>query len=174
MNILDEDLARALIDERLASARRAQLRRDATRSGRDEHGTGAARWWQLRLPPSPAPARRWSPTAPRTPEPLERLLDRTADEIVESGTRHAAGTLTALAVATRHLCPGAAAALTDWDGSEPARLRAYGIAHGVALRGLDDRGRARLLAQLTGAPSRIAERATPAVDRPDTRSGRAA
>jgi hypothetical protein len=44
--------------------------------------------------------------------------------------------LEALAAAARTLCPGAAAALVDWEGPEIARLRAFGIVHGALLRDL--------------------------------------
>ncbi len=81
---------------------------------------------------------------------LETILDRTVERIVECGTRTEAATLCAMSAATGHLSPGAAAALVDWDGSEPARLRAFGIVHGVVLRDLGARDRSRLVAQLTG------------------------
>ena len=40
----------------------------------------------------------------------------------------------------RRVCPGAAAALVDWGGAEIARLRAFGIVHGVVLRHGPDLG----------------------------------
>jgi hypothetical protein len=39
-----------------------------------------------------------------------------------------------LAAIASALSPGAAAALVDWNGAEVARLRAFGIVHGVLLR----------------------------------------
>lgn len=81
---------------------------------------------------------------------LEQILSRTADHIVDSGTRTESRTLCAMAAATRDLCPGAAAALVDWSGSEIARLRAFGIVHGVVLGSLGSPGRMRLLEQLLG------------------------
>ncbi len=54
--------------------------------------------------------------------------DHLAHRLVSEGTRAHRGALAALAEAVRDLAPGAAAALTDWDGSEVARLRAYAVA----------------------------------------------
>ena len=78
-------------------------------------------------------------------------LDRTAHRIVDDGTRTASWTLQAMAAATQDVCPGAAAALVDWDGSEVARLRAFGIVHGVVLRDLPADAQHHLLSQLVGA-----------------------
>ena len=82
---------------------------------------------------------------------LMETLDRTAFCIVDEGTRTRSRTLQAMAAATRDLCPGAAAALVDWDGSEIARLRAFGIVHGVVLRDLPANTQKRLLRQLVRA-----------------------
>lgn len=64
----------------------------------------------------------------------EQDLDDLAGRIARQGTRDEAVDLTALAAAARPLCPGAAAALIDWEGDEVARLRAFGIVHGALLR----------------------------------------
>jgi hypothetical protein len=69
-------------------------------------------------------------------------------------------TLGAMSAATAHLSPGAAAALVDWEGSEPARLRAFGVVHGVVLREVNAHGRSRLLAQLTDT-AQLADAVTP-------------
>lgn len=81
---------------------------------------------------------------------LSNILNRTADRIVTDGTAIESRTLEALAAATRDLCPGAAAALVDWNGSEIARLRAFGIVHGVVLGELPAGARTHLMAQLAG------------------------
>ena len=81
---------------------------------------------------------------------LMETLDRTADRIVAEGTPARSRTLQAMADATRRICPGAAAALVDWDGSEIARLRAFGIVHGVVLRELSANTQNHLVRQLTG------------------------
>ena len=82
---------------------------------------------------------------------LMEILDRTAYCIVDDGTPTRSRTLQAMAAATRDLCPGAAAALVDWDGSEIARLRAFGILHGVVLRDLSASTQQHLLRQLVRA-----------------------
>lgn len=79
---------------------------------------------------------------------LNEFLDRTADRIAGSGTETEPRALEAMAAAARNLNPGAAAALVDWDGSEIARLRAFGIVHGTLLRELPSTAQAELLAQL--------------------------
>ena len=79
---------------------------------------------------------------------LSNLLNRTAVQIAESGTRSEAWTLTTMAEAARREHPGASAALVDWDGSEVARLRAFGIVHGAVLRDLTSRDQLRLLARI--------------------------
>ena len=82
---------------------------------------------------------------------LAELLDRTAHRVVDDGTPSRSQTLQAMAAATRGLCPGAAAALVDWNGSEIARLRAFGIVHGVALRDLPADMQHDLLGQIVRA-----------------------
>lgn len=82
---------------------------------------------------------------------LSRTLDRVAYDIAERGTVSELWVLDALATAARDLCPGAAAALADWEGSEMARLRAFGIVHGALLRDLTPESRALLLARLRGS-----------------------
>jgi hypothetical protein len=81
---------------------------------------------------------------------LMETLDRTADRIVADGSPSRSRTLQAMADATRDVCPGAAAALVDWNGAEIARLRAFGIVHGVVLRRLSANAQNHLLRQLTG------------------------
>ena len=82
---------------------------------------------------------------------LMEILDRTAHRIVAEGTPTQSRTLQAMATATQDVCPGAAAALVDWNGSEIARLRAFGIVHGAVLRNLPANSQRHLLMQLVGA-----------------------
>lgn len=79
---------------------------------------------------------------------LNDLLDHDADRVVSNGTKTELAVLEAMAVAARDLNPGATAALVDWGGSEIARLRAFGIVHGMLLRELPSAAQAQLLAQL--------------------------
>jgi hypothetical protein len=81
---------------------------------------------------------------------LERILAGLAEGIVEHGTRTEAGALEALSDAASEVCPGAAAALVDWHGTEIARLRAFGIVHGVVLDALDPRDHACIADQMLG------------------------
>lgn len=83
---------------------------------------------------------------------LDEMLDRTADRIVAWGTQTEVRTLEAMASATRERCPGAAAALVDWDATEIFRLRAFGIVHGVVLRELTSRERLDLWIEVLGNP----------------------
>lgn len=84
---------------------------------------------------------------------LNEMLDCIADHIVENGTHAESYAIEAMASSARDRCPGAAAALADWNGSEIARLRAFGIVHGVLLRELTAGEQAQLRAQLSGAGS---------------------
>ena len=151
MNVQYEDLARAMVEERLASAQRRQVAVQAGRARSAERRAVASRWWRRLLRRRPVGDASPAVTTPGPgPVGLETMLDRTAQRIVEDGTRAESATLRAMSEATGHLSPGAAAALVDWDGSEPARLRAFGIVHGVILRDLSARDRSRLLARLIG------------------------
>lgn len=79
---------------------------------------------------------------------LNEILIRTADRIVAKGTRSDSRLLQVMASAAGDLNPGAAAALIDWNGSEVARLRAFGILHGVLLRELPMNAQIHLAADL--------------------------
>jgi hypothetical protein len=88
---------------------------------------------------------------------LEELLARAVDRVIDNGTPAEYRTLSAIASATQDMCPGAAAALVDWNGSEAARLRAFGIVHGAILARLSPRARSYLLETLLGgADQRLA------------------
>ena len=94
-------------------------------------------------------------TSPTTPDPthaeLARLLDGIAERIVDHGTLTEAPVLEAMAAVAREVCPGAAAALVDWNGSETARLRAFGIVHGVVLELVGPPSDSLLLDEVRGA-----------------------
>jgi hypothetical protein len=100
---------------------------------------------------------------------LNELLNRTADHIVADGTQAESLTLRAMASAALELNPGAAAALVDWQGSEIARLRAFGIVHGVLLRELPASAQAELLQHLLGTSTALVRASRPALSAPQTR-----
>jgi hypothetical protein len=52
--------------------------------------------------------------------------------------------------------PGAAAALIDWNGSEVARQRAFGVAHGVVMGELGPGAQSVLLDQILGTDLSLA------------------
>lgn len=58
---------------------------------------------------------------------LKHTFDRLADAILTFGTTAVRKELTEIADLVRDEQPGAAEALTDWDGSEIARERAFAI-----------------------------------------------
>jgi hypothetical protein len=89
----------------------------------------------------------WNTTAD-----LNTILNLTAERIVEHGTLAERPLLHHMAAAAGPFSPGAAAALDDWDGPEVARLRAFGMVHGVLLRALDSAAQAQLAASLRPAP----------------------
>ena len=86
---------------------------------------------------------------------LEGVLGCIAERIVENGSRTEVRVLEAMSAAAQEVCPGAAAALVDWNGSEIARLRAFGIVHGAVLRRVDPYDRSCLLDQILGTADRV-------------------
>lgn len=94
---------------------------------------------------------------------LNELLNRTAVHIVADGTQTESRTLQAMASAAVDLNQGAAAALVDWNGSEIARLRAFGIVHGVLLRELPDSAQEELLTHLLDTSSAVILASEPAI-----------
>ena len=161
MNSLHADLARATIDVRRAEATGRHL---ATRVRPPRRRV--RHWWARGRPvrrraavveralvvPTPLPRRAsaaWR--TPPTPEAvLDSMLGLVAARIVEHGTPSEARVLTAMADAARREHPGAAAALVDWDGSEVARLRAFGVLQGVVLGALGPHARSSLLDDILG------------------------
>lgn len=93
----------------------------------------------------PVPAARHSPSTE-----LSILLDGVAHRISESGTRAEQRVLHAMSEIAAPMAPGAAAAVVDWHGAEVARLRAFGLIHGLIVERLGPMEHARLLEQVTG------------------------
>jgi len=58
---------------------------------------------------------------------LKFMTDRLAEVILVAGTTAVKEELTALAARVKHVQPGAAAALVDWEGTEAARERAFAV-----------------------------------------------
>lgn len=58
---------------------------------------------------------------------LKFMTDRLAEVILVAGTAAVKEELTALAARVKHVQPGAAAALVDWEGTEAARARAFAV-----------------------------------------------
>lgn len=86
---------------------------------------------------------KWNTTAE-----LNTLLGLAAERVAAEGTQAERRTVELMAAAARPMAAGAAAALNDWNGPEVARLRAFGIVHGVLVRELAAPARSELLAQL--------------------------
>ncbi|WP_157544851.1 hypothetical protein [Nocardioides halotolerans] len=147
MSSLHRDVVRATDQARLAAAAERHLadrvRREAKAERRARHRASRPAtpvWlrWAQRLATWRAQARTpLAAVADRRPEDvaaeLSGLLERIAGRIAARGTEAEQTACEALASATRWTAPGAAAALVDWDGAEVARLRAFGVLHGVAM-----------------------------------------
>ncbi len=157
MDPMSEYLARAVIEARIAAAeggrqgRRLEEERRAERRRRLR--LAVTRWWQGRA------ARGFDlgslALAVAAPERLPsaelgHVLDETAHRIAERGTDAERRVLEAMADVAAPSAPGAAAALVDRDGTETARLRAFGILHSHLLEVLGPREHARLLDLLDG------------------------
>ena len=93
---------------------------------------------------------------PDTATELDGALREVAVRLVERGTRSEVAVLEAIAAVARGTRPGAAAALVDWDGTEVARLRAFGDLHGAVLRLSDPYAQAYLLRLVLGDELRMA------------------
>jgi hypothetical protein len=162
MSSMNRDLARAMVEQRRWSADQRRLAAPAgdvrRRARRGRHAVRRRR--------SPGPSVRrlrrrlatlWlvQPPSRRRPDEevraeLDGILRRVAESVVECGTVNERRVLALLATAASQASPGAAAALVDWDGAEIARLRAFGIVHGVVLDTLHRSDRLWLLHQILG------------------------
>ncbi len=79
---------------------------------------------------------------------VEIIHDHLGYRLAEEGTWAHRDELERIAESVRAFAPGAAAALTDWDGAEIARLRAYAVARSALRERLAD---AYLEARFTAA-----------------------
>lgn len=129
MHQLDPDLARATILARLTTAKDGRLARQARLAAREARRDRRRAAHNLSAGADLRPAPTVSPG-----DDLELILAGLAERVVEHGTRAEARALHAVAAAARDQSPGAAQALLDWQGAEVARLRAFGILAGAALR----------------------------------------
>lgn len=82
---------------------------------------------------------------------LQEILDTIAHKIVDHGTTTETASLHTLASAASQIAPGASQALTDWDGSEIARLRAYGTIARVLVRDTSTVAQQDLAVRLIGS-----------------------
>ena len=172
MNSLHADLTRAVVDTRRAEASRRRLAAEAkglrrrTRPAAACRTEGWLRLWRRRAPSGTDPAPTTTPW-PR-PVPITRhrqpgaaavlapLLALVAERVAEHGTAAEARVLEMMSAAVRRTSPGAAAALVDWQGTEIARLRAYGVAHGIVLGDLGPGAQSALLDQILGTDLALA------------------
>ena len=161
MSSMARDLAREMGRERIATARHRRLVSEVKKARRSE-GRAKRRattaWWRRR-PVAPSDQSPTLSAAPALqPEDVTRALAAVlvgiAERIAEHGTTTERDALLAVHDAARWAAPGAAAALVDWDGQETARLRAFGILHGVVLGVLGPEDRAWLLDRLRGGGAR--------------------
>jgi hypothetical protein len=84
---------------------------------------------------------------------LRTTLNELAHRIVENGTESEVEDLETLAATVAALAPGASAALTDWDGAEVTRARAFARVVGAVLYELSSWEQAALRDELTGVRS---------------------
>ena len=94
-------------------------------------------------------------TNPKITEELNTFLSLTAERIVAGATTTERRILEIMADTARPIASGAAAALEDWSGSEIARLRAFGIVHGVLIRELGTAEQAELLVRFQLVPAMV-------------------
>ena len=174
MDSLQADLTRAVIATRRAEASRRRLAAEAKTLRRRHTSPAAAprrtegwlRGWRGRATSGTDPAPTTTPG--RRPVPITRhrqpgaaavlapLLALVAERVAEHGTAAEARVLEMMSAAVRRTSPGAAAALVDWQGTEIARLRAYGVAHGIVLGDLGPGAQSALLDQILGTDLALA------------------
>ena len=160
MDLMSAELARLMIERRLAEAderrlahrirtdNRAERRRqkrlavDARRQRRAQRRTESHKRTLTAL----APASQVSPSVE-----VAQILDAAAHHVSEFGTACEPALLQALAVVAAGLAPGAAAALVDEAGTETSRLRAFGLVHALVIEELGPHEHARLLDLIGGA-----------------------
>jgi hypothetical protein len=161
MDPMSEHLARTIIDARLAEAyQRRLLRRieaEELAERRMKRRLVLARWRQrLAAAGATGGATRTlamaGPAAPDSPPSAELAsrLDAAAHRIAESGTASERRLIEAMSDVVQATAPGTAAALVDREGSEVARLRAFGLAHSHLVNVLGFREHAWLLDLLDG------------------------
>ena len=150
MNSLHADLARAVVHARRAEASQRRLATEAKRPRRRTTRAAATttQW------PQPVPITLH--IEPRASAVLDALLALVAERITEHGTAAEARVLELVSAAVHRTNPGAAAALVDWNGAEIARLRAFGLVHGVVVADLDAGAQSALLDQVLGTDLALA------------------
>ncbi len=160
MDPMSEYLARSVINARLAEADQQRLGRrledDRRAQRRTRRRLAVARWWHRIM--GSRTARGASATlavaasaAERRPSAeLADRLDAAAHRIAELGTASERLLLEAMHVVVEASAPGTAAALVDPEGSEAARLRAFGLAHSHLVDELGPREHGWLLDILDG------------------------
>ena len=150
MNSLHADLARAVVDTRRAEASQRRLATEAKRPRRRTSRAAAT------TTPGPQPIPITRHVQPRASAVLEALLALVAERIAEHGTAAEARVLELVSAAVHRTNPGAAAALVDWNGAEIARLRAFGLVHGVVVNDLGAGAQSALLDQILGTDLALA------------------
>ena len=153
MDAMNKQLARAVIEAKIASAQERrpgrQIEKERRAERRHQGRLALAGWWQSLAGTGPeigswrlvaAPTRDLPPSVE-----LAQVLDEAAHHIADEGTGVERRLVEAMAEVARQSAPGAAAALVDPAGSEASRQRAFGLMHGHLLDVLGEREHAWLL-----------------------------
>jgi hypothetical protein len=170
MDLMNAELARVMIEARLAEAderRLADQFRKANRADRRRQRRLArhARRQRRAQRRAESPKRTLTAVAPAAQSgpsvEVARILDAAAHRVSEFGTASEPGLFQALAVVASPMAPGAAAALVDESGTEISRLRAFGLVHALVVEELGPLEHARLLDLIGGlgddaSPGRVA------------------
>ncbi len=170
MNPITAELARAMVEARLAEADKRRLADQIHTANRAERRRqrrlALAARRQRRAQRRTQGAKRTLPTvaSPAQTHPsveVARILDAAAYRVSELGTASEPALLQALAAVATPMAPGAAAALVDASGTETSRLRAFGHVHALVIEELGPQEHARLLALIgcvgdDASPERVA------------------
>ena len=170
MDLMSAELARLMIEARLAEADERRLAHQIRTDNRDERRRQRRRAVDARRQPRAqrrAQSRKRTLTAvasaPQARPSVEvaQILDAAAHQVSAFGTASEPGLRQALAVVAAPMAPGAAAALVDDAGTEISRLRAFGVVHALVVEELGPDEHARLLDLIGGvgdvaSPGRVA------------------
>ena len=159
MDLMSAQLARLMIDARLAEGEERRVAHRIRADGRAERRRrlrlALDAWRQCRADGRAGSRGLTLAAVAEAPQldpyvEVAQILEAAAHRVSELGTTSEHTLLQALSIVTAPTAPGAAAALVDDTGTEISRLRAFGLVHAHVIEELGPREHAHLLELLGG------------------------